>query len=204
MREIPRETEVVVIEKGRVAGEQSSRNWGFVRKQGRDPREMPAIIESLRIWEGLEQELGEDIGWHQGGSLYLAENDADLADYERWLGFAREYQLDTRLLSPDEVDEQIGGEGRRWKGGLFTPSDGRAEPGKAVPAVARAVERMGGAVLTECAVRTVEQAAGKDPGGGCGTAEAHSGAGEGWDNPLGRLLTSALAAVEAGEDLRRE
>ena len=187
MSEIPRETEVVVIgagiagamtayflakrgvpvvvcEKGRVAGEQSSRNWGFVRKQGRDPREMPAIIESLRIWEGLEQELGEDIGWHQGGSLYLAENDADLADYERWLGFAREYQLDTRLLSPDEVDEQIGGEGRRWKGGLFTPSDGRAEPGKAVPAVARAVERMGGAVLTECAVRTVEQAAGKVTG----------------------------------------
>ena len=108
------------------------------------------------------------------------------------------------VTTGDEVDEQIGGERRRWKGGLFTPSDGRAEPGKAVPAVARAVERMGGAVLTECAVRTVEQAAGKDPGGGCGTAEAHSGAGEGWDNPLGRLLTSALAAVEPGEDLRRE
>ncbi len=34
-------------------------------------------------------------------------------------------------------------------------------------------------------------------------AEAHSGVGEGWDNPLRRLLTSALAAVEA-EDLRRK
>jgi glycine/D-amino acid oxidase-like deaminating enzyme len=27
---------VVVCEKGRVAGEQSSRNWGWVRQQGRD------------------------------------------------------------------------------------------------------------------------------------------------------------------------
>ncbi|MDP6391039.1 MAG: FAD-binding oxidoreductase [Alphaproteobacteria bacterium] len=152
---------VVVCEKGRVAGEQSSRNWGFVRKQGRDPRELPAVIESLRIWEGLEAELGEDIGWHQGGSLYLAENDDDLAHYERWMDFAREYQLDTRLLSPDEVDAQIGGEGRIWKGGMFTASDGRAEPEKAVPAVARALQRMGGTVLTECAVRTVERAAGK-------------------------------------------
>lgn len=28
---------VVLCEKGRVAGEQSSRNWGFVRQQGRNP-----------------------------------------------------------------------------------------------------------------------------------------------------------------------
>ena len=50
------------------------------------------------------------------------------------------------------------------KGALYTSSDGRAEPGKAVPAIARAVERLGGAVLTECAVRTVERASGKVSG----------------------------------------
>ena len=152
---------VIVCEKGRVAGEQSSRNWGYIRKQGRDPREIPAIIESLRIWERIEEEIGEDIGWHQGGSLYLAETEADLAYYEDWLGHARPFQLDSHILSPDEVDAQIGGEGRRWKGALFTPSDGRAEPAKAVPAIARAVERLGGTVLTDCAVRTVERKAGR-------------------------------------------
>ena len=152
---------VIVCEKGRVAGEQSSRNWGYIRKQGRDPREIPAIIESLRIWERIEEDIGEDIGWHQGGSIYLAETDADLAYYEDWLGHARPFQLDSRILSPDEVDAQIGGEGRRWKGALYTPSDGRAEPAKAVPAIARAVERLGGKVLTECAVRTVERKAGR-------------------------------------------
>ena len=72
---------VVVCEKGRVAGEQSSRNWGYIRKQGRDPREIPAIIESLRIWENIEKDIEEDIGWHQGGSLYWAETEADLAYY---------------------------------------------------------------------------------------------------------------------------
>ena len=127
MSGVPKQTEVVVIgagiagtmtayqlakrgvptvlcEKGRVAGEQSSRNWGWVRKQGRDYREIPAIIESLRIWEGLEKEIETDVGWHQAGTLYIAKSDDDLAYYEEWLGHAQEYQLDSRMLSPDEVD----------------------------------------------------------------------------------------------------
>ena len=32
---------VVLCEKGRIAAEQSSRNWGWCRKMGRDPRELP-------------------------------------------------------------------------------------------------------------------------------------------------------------------
>ena len=63
---------VIVCEKGRVAGEQSSRNWGYIRKQGRDPRELPAIIESLRAWENMEADIGDDIGWHQGGSISVS------------------------------------------------------------------------------------------------------------------------------------
>ena len=35
---------VVVVERGRVAGEQSRKNWGFVRQQGRDPLEVPLVI----------------------------------------------------------------------------------------------------------------------------------------------------------------
>ena len=38
---------VTLIEKGVIAGEQSSRNWGFVRQQGRDPAEIPTIMRSL-------------------------------------------------------------------------------------------------------------------------------------------------------------
>ena len=155
---------VALLEKGRIAGEQSSRNWGWVRKQGRDPLEIPAIIESLRIWQGLEAELGEDIGWHQGGTLYLASSDDELAGYEAWLEHARAYQLDSRLLSAAEAADRVGQTERHWKGALFTPSDGRAEPAKAAPAVARAAERLGASVIANCAVRTVESAAGRVSG----------------------------------------
>ena len=44
---------VVLCEKGRIGGEQSSRNWGWCRTMGRDAREIPLAIESLRLWRGM-------------------------------------------------------------------------------------------------------------------------------------------------------
>ena len=57
---------VVVVERGGVAGEQSRKNWGFVRQQGRDPLEVPLVMEANRIWRGLERELGADVEWKIG------------------------------------------------------------------------------------------------------------------------------------------
>ncbi len=152
---------VALCEKGRIAGEQSSRNWGYCRQQGRDPREMPLIIESLRIWRGIEREIEADVGFHQGGILHLAHTAAELAAHEEWLEHARQYQLDSRLVSAREVDSLAPGAARPFHGGLFTPSDGRAEPAKAAPAIARAAARLGAAVLTDCAVRGLETAGGR-------------------------------------------
>lgn len=56
---------VVLCEKGRIAGEQSSRNWGWIRQQGRDLGELPIMVESLRIWKALAQEFGERLGFRQ-------------------------------------------------------------------------------------------------------------------------------------------
>ena len=44
-----RKISVVLCEKGVIAGEQSGRNWGWCRKQGRDLRELPLMLESMRI-----------------------------------------------------------------------------------------------------------------------------------------------------------
>ena len=73
---------VIVCEKGHIAGEQSGRNWGWVRQQGRDTREMPMIIEALRIWRGLEEEIGEDVGYSEQGVLFAARNDKQVEQYK--------------------------------------------------------------------------------------------------------------------------
>ncbi|MGB5066216.1 MAG: FAD-dependent oxidoreductase, partial [Albidovulum sp.] len=85
---------VLLCEKGRIAGEQSSRNWGWVRQQGRDPSELPMMIESLAIWKGLEAEAGADLGFRQTGVLYLANGAKDIADFEAWMVHAQAHGLD--------------------------------------------------------------------------------------------------------------
>ena len=155
---------VLVCEKGRVAGEQSSRNWGWIRQQGRDPAELPIVIDSINAWESLSEELSTDIGFTRHGVLYTAETEEELARHEQWLETAAQHQLDTRMLTGTEVDELIGDKPGQWKGGMFTPSDGRAEPFKAVPALARALSARGGLIREDCAVRSVERQAGRISG----------------------------------------
>ena len=151
----------VLCEKGHIAGEQSSRNWGWCRKMGRDPREIPLIIESLRLWQGMNERVGAETGFRQSGIMYLAETAAELAQLEAWLGHARQYQLDTRLLTRAEAAELMPGLTGDWKGALYTASDGRAEPQRAAPAIAEAARRRGASILTRCAVRGIETAAGR-------------------------------------------
>jgi glycine/D-amino acid oxidase-like deaminating enzyme len=151
---------VALCEKGRIAGEQSSRNWGWCRTMGRDPAEIPLSIESLRMWAAMNLEVGAETGFRNSGIVYLCETQKDLDEREAWLAHARSYQVNSRLLGPAEVDRALPGSARRWMGALFTPTDGRAEPQLAVPAMAEAARRMGATVMASCAVRGLETAAG--------------------------------------------
>ena len=152
--------DVVLCEKGHIAGEQSGRNWGWVRQQGRDPRELPMMIESMRIFRELEDEIGESVGFSQGGCLFTASNERQLSDYHEWLKTAREFELDTRVIDANELGHLVSGASSKWHGAMYTPGDGRAEPHKTAPAIARAAARSGARILTSCAVRGIESTAG--------------------------------------------
>jgi hypothetical protein len=126
--------DVVVCEKGHIAGEQSGRNWGWVRQQLRDTREMPMIVESLKIWRTLAADIGEDVGFHEQGILIAARNDKEARQYVDWIRVSDEYGVETRFIEGDELASLVRGATVKWKGALYTPSDGRAEPHKATTA----------------------------------------------------------------------
>ena len=153
--------DVVVCEKGHVAGEQSGRNWGWVRQQGRDTRELPMIVESLRIWRQLGDAIGEDVGFREQGILYLIDDDRQLERYAAWVKAADDYGIGSRLIEGEELKGLVRGAATQWRGALYTASDGRAEPHKATPALARAAAREGATILTACAVRGIESSAGR-------------------------------------------
>ena len=147
---------VVLVEKGRIAGEQSSRNWGWVRQQGRAFPELPIAMDALSIWGRLSDEVGADLGFRRTGIMYIAPNRKVLAGYEAWLSEARGYGVDTRILSRKELCKQFPDAPDSWKGALYTPSDGRAEPWTAVPLIARALAARGAILRENCAARALD------------------------------------------------
>jgi len=143
---------VVVCDKGRVAGEQSSRNWGWIRQQGRDQAELPIMMESMRIWAEFSQQFGPEIGFKQGGSLYLCEEQSQLDSYNEFLAFAADHKLDSQHLSRDQLYKLLQNTPQHWNSALYTPSDARAEPTNAVPVIARACASAGITIIENCAI----------------------------------------------------
>jgi glycine/D-amino acid oxidase-like deaminating enzyme len=155
---------VAVIEKGRISAEQSSRNWGWCRQQNRDARELTMATKALELWEQFAADTGEDTGFNRCGLLYLSDDEAQIAQWETWRDFAKTVGVTSQVLSSREAAERGRATGRAWKGGVFSPTDGTADPSKAVPAVASALMKLGGAVLQNCAARGLELEGGRVSG----------------------------------------
>ncbi len=155
---------VAVLEKGVVAGEQSSRNWGWCRVQNRDEREIPLMLRSLELWAGLREETGADLGFRRDGLIYVTRSRADMDRWEDWLAMARQYQVHSRMLTAEEARAATPGNDGAWIGGVSSPRDGMAEPFVAVPLLAEAARRAGATIHQRCAVRGLDITAGRVSG----------------------------------------
>jgi glycine/D-amino acid oxidase-like deaminating enzyme len=155
---------VVVLEKGRLAGEQSSRNLGWIRKMGRAPADVPMSLASDRLWAAMPQRVGADVGYKQAGIMYLARTEAEMAMHRDWLGAVHGLDLDSKLLTQAEIDALVPGGQGQWAGGIYTASDGRAEPTLAASAIANAAISQGAVIVENCAARTLSLTGGRVAG----------------------------------------
>ncbi len=155
---------VLLCEKGRIAGEQSSRNWGWVRLGMRDPREIPLMHEAIRIWKGLDARIGRKTGYCQSGIVFGAGSEKTLAEYGRWVRHLEGLQAGERILTGKETEDLFPDSQVSFQGALFMPQDGRAEPQLAAPAIAEAARDRGAVVMTNCAVRSLHIQGGRVAG----------------------------------------
>ena len=155
---------VVVLEKGRIAGEQSSRNLGWIRKTSRALEDIPLAQAADRLWAGMAARVGSDVGYRQAGIMFVARSEQQMALHEKWLSGVSAAELDTRLLSHAQIAAQVPGGAEKWAGGIYTASDGRAEPTLAASAIANAAIARGAVILENCAVRGLATSNGKVSG----------------------------------------
>src|SRR5262249_17456218 len=104
------------------------------------------------------------IGLTQTGVTYLAVSDKEMAGYETFMKIAASHELDTHLLDANETGKLFKGVSRKYAGAMTTPSDMRAEPWEAVPALARLAARKGARIVENCAARSLDISAGRIKG----------------------------------------
>ncbi|QUG75263.1 FAD-dependent oxidoreductase [Erwinia sp. E602] len=155
---------VVLIEKGLVGGEQSSRNWGWCRQQNRDERELPLMIYAIQRWSELAAETGEELGFRRSGLVYATRSQDDINAWENWNRMAANYGFSSEILTAERAKALTPGSTSQWLGGISSPTDGHAEPALAAPGLAIAAQRLGAFVFQQCAVRGLDISAGRVSG----------------------------------------
>ncbi len=151
----------VLVEKGHIAGEQSSRNWGWVRQADRDPREFELIRESLRLWRELGSHGVGDTGFKETGIFFAARKAKEVDTYRAWVKAAADSGIAAEVIEGEAARAIMKDDIAPPPAGLWCPSDGRAEPQKAAPAIALAARAKGAVILTDCAARGLETACGE-------------------------------------------
>jgi glycine/D-amino acid oxidase-like deaminating enzyme len=142
---------VAVFEKGTLGGEQSSRNWGWIRSVGRDPQELPLAELANGLWRDIQTQV--DVGYRVTGLAYLAESEEDMRRHRQWVASAGDTAQKVQLLDREQLEKMIPPSNRPWVGALYNPHDGVAEPTLATAALAKLAMSAGATVMEHCAVR---------------------------------------------------
>jgi sarcosine oxidase subunit beta len=96
-------TDVCVVEKGWLGGGNVARNTTIIRSNYLWDESAAIYEHSLKLWEGLEEDLGFDLQFSQRGVLNLAHSLGDVRSSMRRVHANRLNGVDAEWLSPHEV-----------------------------------------------------------------------------------------------------
>lgn len=148
---------VTLCEKGVIAGEASGRSIGWIDGQYLAPVKMPLIAQAKTRWATSEAQIGASLGYERCGLLSVFRSAAERDLAEQWLASVRDLPgVDAYLVNPQGAAKYLPGGAEARFGGLYQPSDARAEPRVAAPRVAVAARARGARIVQQCAVRQIE------------------------------------------------
>ncbi|HEU5268241.1 MAG TPA: FAD-dependent oxidoreductase, partial [Jatrophihabitans sp.] len=155
-------TDVAVLEKGWLAGGNMARNTTIIRSNYLWDESSAMYEHSLKLWEGLEEELGYPILFSQRGVLNLAHSPQDVRDSVRRVEANRLNGVDAEWLEPDEVAKICPivnvSENLRYPvlGATFQPRAGIAKHDYVAWGFARSADAAGVDLIQDCAVTGID------------------------------------------------
>ncbi|MCC6008460.1 MAG: sarcosine oxidase subunit beta family protein [Rhodobacteraceae bacterium] len=160
---------IAVLEKGWLGGGNVGRNTTIIRSNYMLPGNQPFYEFSLKLWEGLEQEINFNAMVSQRGVLNLYHSDAQRDAYRRRGNAMILSGADARLLGREDVRRMapfLDFDNARFpiRGGLLQPRGGTVRHDAVAWGYARAADRLGVDIIQNCEVTGFRIARGRVEG----------------------------------------
>ncbi|WP_440073710.1 sarcosine oxidase subunit beta family protein [Streptosporangium sp. OZ121] len=155
-------TNVAVLEKGWLAGGNMARNTTIIRSNYLLDESAGIYEHSLKLWEGLEEDLGYPILFSRRGVLNLAHSPQDVRESVRRVNANRLNGVDAEWLGPEEVKEvcpivDVSPDARYpVLGATYQPRAGIAKHDYVAWGFARAASAMGVDLIEHCEVTGID------------------------------------------------
>ncbi|MFJ4520872.1 NAD(P)/FAD-dependent oxidoreductase [Streptomyces sp. NPDC088810] len=149
--------DVVLVERDELAAGSTSRAAGGVRAQFSDELNIQLGARSLEAFGRFEEEVGQDIGLHRAGYLFLLSTPGQVASFEAGVRLQNSLGVPSRLLTPEEarrLSPLIRTDG--LLAAAYSPDDGHCTPEAVVHGYARAARAHGARILRHTEVTGIE------------------------------------------------
>jgi len=161
---------VAVLEKGWIGGGNTGRNTTIIRSNYLWDESAALYEHSLKLYEGLSQELNFNIMFSQRGVLNLAHNLHDMRELSRRVNANRLNGLDSEILTPAQIKEMVPilntSPGARYPvlGASLQPRGGTARHDAVAWGYARGADALGVDIIQNCEVTGIRRNRGKVEG----------------------------------------
>ena len=160
-------TNIAVLEKGWLGGGNTGRNTTVVRSNYFYPESTRFFDHSLKLYEGLSQELNYNLMLSQGGMITLAHSRHDMEMLERWSNSMQLQGVDAEMLTPEQIKTHnpvidISANARYpiW-GGFIQKRGGVARHDAVAWGYARQADALGVDIIQNCKVNNLRQSGGR-------------------------------------------
>lgn len=139
---------VLILERDYPCAGSTGRCIGGIRAQFSHDLTIRVMLQSVRMFSELSEELNVDIEWHQGGYLFLAFDEARRRAFLEAIKIQTGYGLKVEFISPDVCAEIVPGLATDGLlGGAWCPTDGQANPFRVTFGYLEAARRLGAELL---------------------------------------------------------
>ncbi len=163
---VERGLSVVVVEKGSIAGEQSSRFYGQAITYKMPDETFLLHHLGKQRWREMNAKVGADTSYRTQGRVEVPLDEEDLESVRKWIeakssDTGSDIPLKTRIIEGKDLKQRLHGASSSWTIAGFEEDSGSFDAEIAAFVISEYAKKIGVRIYTNCAARGIETQGGK-------------------------------------------